>query len=71
MKRISKNYRFIVGFNTALLVGGVAGFMQPTTGAVLHNLSTMGVTASNMRLLLPKNAGHAAKSDSDDDAAEL
>ncbi len=71
MKRISKNYRFIVGFNTALLVGGVAGFMQPTTGALLHNLSTMGVTASNMRLLLPKNAGHAAKSDSDDDAAEL
>ena len=50
--RIGRNYRFIVAFNTALLAGGVAGVLAPTTGALLHNLSTMGVTASNMRPLL-------------------
>ncbi len=50
--RIGRNYRFIVAFNTALLAGGVAGVLAPSTSALLHNLSTMGVTASNMRPLL-------------------
>ncbi len=58
--RIGRNYRFIVAFNTALLAGGVAGVLAPTTGALLHNLSTMGVTASNMRPLLgEREAGRA------------
>ena len=33
MKRIHKNYRFIVGFNTGLIVLGVAGILQPATSA--------------------------------------
>ena len=37
MKRIHKNYRFIVGFNTGLIVLGVAGILQPETSALLHN----------------------------------
>ena len=39
MKRIHKNYRFIVGFNTGLIVLGVAGILQPATSALLHNTS--------------------------------
>lgn len=60
MRRINRNYRFIVGFNTALLAGGVAGVLQPTVSALLHNTSTMLVTACNMRALLPeeKKGGH-------------
>lgn len=54
MRRINRNYRFIVGFNTALLAGGVAGVLQPTASALLHNTSTMLVTACNMRTLLPE-----------------
>lgn len=53
MRRISTNYKIIVGFNTALLVGGVAGFLQPTLSALLHNTSTMLITAGNMRSLMP------------------
>ena len=52
MTRISRKYRIIVGFNSALLVGGVAGILQPTLSALLHNGSTMLITASNMRPLL-------------------
>lgn len=52
MQRIGRNYRIIVGFNTALLAAGVAGVMQPTSSALLHNGSTMLVTAGNMRPVL-------------------
>ena len=43
-KRIDRNYRFIVGFNFMLIVLGVAGFIQPTTSAMLHNMSTLGIS---------------------------
>lgn len=55
MSRINRNYRFIVGFNSALLVGGVAGLLQPTVSALLHNSSTMLITAGNMRPLLTES----------------
>lgn len=42
MKRIQSNYRFIVGFNSGLIVLGVTGVIQPTTSALLHNTSTLG-----------------------------
>lgn len=57
MRRISRNYRFIVVFNTALIVGGVAGLLQPTATALLHNGSTALVTAGCMRRYL-KDGGH-------------
>lgn len=41
MKKIQKNYRFIVGFNSILIALGVGGVIQPTTSALLHNGSTM------------------------------
>ena len=36
MKRIYRNYKVIVGFNSALIAGGIAGVLQPTTSALLH-----------------------------------
>lgn len=41
MRRIGKNYRTIVGFNSMLILLGVAGVIQPTTSALLHNSSTL------------------------------
>ncbi|MBQ9069442.1 MAG: heavy metal translocating P-type ATPase, partial [Eggerthellaceae bacterium] len=55
MERINRNYRIIVGFNTALILLGVAGILPPTMGAYLHNASTVGITASNTRPLLRSN----------------
>lgn len=52
MERINKNYRFIVGFNSALLVLGVAGIIPPTLSAFLHNASTMGICAKSMLPLI-------------------
>ena len=43
MKRIQSNYRFIVGFNSGLIVLGVTGVIQPTTSALLHNTSTLAI----------------------------
>ena len=37
MKRIHRNYRFIVTFNAGLILLGVGGILQPTTSALLHN----------------------------------
>lgn len=52
MKRISKNYRRIVSFNTGLIVLGVAGVIQPTTSALLHNTSTLVIGVKSMQNLL-------------------
>ena len=51
MKRIHKNYRTIVGFNTGLIVLGVAGILQPTTSALLHNTSTLVISLNSMKPL--------------------
>ena len=52
MKRIHKNYRFIVGFNTGLIVLGVAGILQPATSALLHNTSTLMIGLKSMQDIL-------------------
>lgn len=52
MTRIQNDYRFIVAFNTALIVFGVAGVLPNTTSALLHNGSTMLITARNMTPLM-------------------
>lgn len=58
MRRIRKNYRFIVGFNTALIVLGVAGVIQPTTSSLLHNTSTLLIGLRSMQdLMNEKNEG--------------
>ena len=57
MSRINKNYRFIVGFNFLLIVCGVTGVIQPTTSALLHNMSTLGISVKSMTDLLPDENG--------------
>lgn len=52
MKRIHKNYRFIVGFNTGLIILGVAGILQPATSALLHNTSTLMIGLKSMQDIL-------------------
>ena len=53
MQRIHRNYRFSVGFNFSLIVLGVAGILPPTTSALLHNMSTLGISLKSMTDLLP------------------
>ena len=48
MARIHSNYRFVIGFNGALIALGVAGVLPPATSATLHNLSTLGVSLRSM-----------------------
>ena len=52
MERIHGSYRFIVGFNLTLIALGVAGVLPPTTSALLHNGSTLGISLRNMTDLL-------------------
>jgi len=52
MGRIHGSYRFIVGFNLSLIALGVAGILPPTTSALLHNGSTLGISLKNMTDLL-------------------
>ena len=50
--RIHGNYRVIVGFNTALILLGVGGFLQPASSALLHNTSTLAISLKSMQDLL-------------------
>ena len=52
MNRIHGSYRLIVGFNLSLIALGVAGVLPPTTSALLHNGSTLGISLKNMTNLL-------------------
>lgn len=55
MRRIQKNYRSIVGINAALILLGVTGILQPTTSALLHNMSTLTISLTNMKKILDEN----------------
>ena len=61
MDRIHGSYRFIVGFNLSLIALGVAGVLPPTTSALLHNGSTLGISLKNMTNLLDE--GKTAQSE--------
>ncbi len=52
MKRITFNYRTIVGFNTALIALGIAGVLPPATSALLHNGSTVALGLKSLTPLL-------------------
>jgi heavy metal translocating P-type ATPase len=51
--RIQRNYRFVIGFNGGLIVLGALGILPPATSAMLHNLSTLGISLRSMTNLLP------------------
>ena len=52
MNRINSNYRFILAFNTSLLVLGFIGVITPSMSALLHNGSTIAICAKSMTPLL-------------------
>lgn len=52
IKRIQRNYRRIVGFNSGLILLGIGGIIQPTTSALLHNASTLAISLKSMEELL-------------------
>lgn len=52
MDRINRSYRIIVTLNTLYIVLGVAGILQPTMSAILHNGTTVVLTAANTRNLV-------------------
>ncbi len=51
-KRVKKNYRNIMGINSALIMLGVCGVIQPTTSALVHNSSTLAISLSSMQNLI-------------------
>ena len=57
MKRISSNYRTIIGFNALLMLLGAAGIVTPTVSAFLHNSSTLTIALASMRNYLPDKEG--------------
>ena len=52
VKRIDKNYSFIVSFNAGLIVLGITGIIPPTMSALLHNGSTLAIGMKSMENLL-------------------
>ena len=54
-KRVHANYRFVLTFNSALIALGSLGILQPASSAMLHNLSTIGISLKSMTNLLPEN----------------
>ena len=51
-KRVGSNYRFVLSFNSVLILLGALGILPPATSAMLHNLSTLGISLSSMTDLL-------------------
>ena len=49
IKKINRNYRTIVSFNSGLIALGVLGVIQPTTSALLHNTSTLFISMNSMK----------------------
>ena len=53
-RRVSANYRFVLTFNSALIALGALGILQPASSAMLHNLSTIGISLKSMTNLIPE-----------------
>ena len=52
--RVSSNYRFVLSFNSTLIALGALGILQPAASAMLHNLSTIGISLRSMTNLIQK-----------------
>ena len=56
MGRIHRNYRFVMGFNGALIALGALGLITPATSAFLHNSSTILLSMNCLTALLEKES---------------
>lgn len=54
MRRIHFNFATTMVLNSVFLFGGLAGLLRPGISAVLHNLTTLGVSLNAMRPALPR-----------------
>ena len=63
MARIHSNYRFVIGFNGALIGLGMAGVISPAASATLHNLSTLGVSLRSMQSLQSSKQNQKSESE--------
>ena len=61
MHRIHDNYRFIIGFNSALIALGFFGVISPSGSALFHNLSTVASGVKSTTALLPKEKKEEVK----------
>ena len=52
MRRVHRNYRFVISFNFGLIILGVMGVLAPATSALLHNTSTLCISMHSMTNLL-------------------
>ena len=52
--RVNSNYRFVLSFNSTLIALGALGILQPAASAMLHNLSTIGISLRSMTNLILK-----------------
>ena len=50
--RVRWNYRFVLSFNSTLIVLGALGILQPAASAMLHNLSTIAISLKSMTNLI-------------------
>ena len=55
-RRVSANYHFVLSFNSTLIVLGAMGILQPASSAMLHNLSTIGISLKSMTNLLQEES---------------
>ena len=53
-RRVSFNYRFVIGYNMGLILLGLFGILPPGVSALLHNTSTLGIGLHSMTNLLPE-----------------
>lgn len=51
-ERIGCDYRVIIAFNTMLILLGAFGVITPSASAMMHNLSTIGISLYNMTDLI-------------------
>ena len=52
MKRVGRNYRFVISFNLGLILLGVSGIITPAASALFHNTSTLLVSLDSMTNLI-------------------
>ena len=55
MSRIHRNYRFVMGFNGALILLGAFGLLPPAVSALMHNASTLLLSMNCLTDLLEEN----------------
>jgi P-type E1-E2 ATPase len=58
-RRLEGTSRSAIGFNSAIMAGGVLGLLQPNTSSLLHNSSTVALCLKNASPYLPGGAEEA------------